>query len=138
MQLQTNDVGEAVSKPRRRRKSYWRQRWIALSNGATLDSKTIKSTMRGPKLLSTAMPRVILKEEYLQRPRSADSDFGMRFEQPALRVELANFVGEATARGEDAEVSEKEFDKMVKADRSPKKRDKYNFVIFDSTHPIVS
>jgi hypothetical protein len=80
--LQTITDGEAVSKPRRRRKSYWRKRWITLTKGTTLDNRAIKQTMRCPKLLSGSMPRVILKEDYLQRPRSAESDFGLRFVQP--------------------------------------------------------
>jgi len=75
---------------RRTRKSHWRQRWITLTNGTRLDSRTILQTMRGPKLLSAAMPRVILKEEYLQRPRSPESEFGLRFVQPKIEPALRN------------------------------------------------
>lgn len=51
---------------------------------AARDCTNIMRTMRCPKLLSSAMPRVILKEEYLQRPRSAESEFGVRFVPPNI------------------------------------------------------
>jgi hypothetical protein len=94
---------------RRTRKSYWRKLWIALTDGATLEARAIKQTMRCPKLLSASMPRVILKEEFLQRPRSPESEFPMWFKPPAERVALANFIGAATAAGIDADAAEAEF-----------------------------
>lgn len=34
---------------RRTRKSHWRKRWITLTNGARLEARAIKQTMRAPK-----------------------------------------------------------------------------------------
>lgn len=126
MQLQTNAEGEAAPKRRRSRKSDWRREWIKLTNGTTLENRAIKQTMRGPKLLSSSMPRVIPNVEALRAqgivvgPPSSWT----KFEPPALFVEKADFVGLATTRGIDARVAEKEFYKMVNADRSPKNFDK--------------
>ena len=65
-------------RPRKRRTQRWRRWWIALTKGDTLDTRAIKQTMRCPKLLAASMPRVILQEEFLQRPRSAESEFGLK------------------------------------------------------------
>jgi hypothetical protein len=46
------------------------------------DRAAIKRTMHCPKLLSSSMPRVILKDKYLQRPRSAESEFGLKWQPP--------------------------------------------------------
>lgn len=121
MQPETNHQGEAVPKRkgRRLRKREWREKCLM--------SQAIKRTMRCPKLLSAAMPRVILKEEFLQRPRSPESEFGLKFVPPSLRVEMENFIGAAAAAGIDARVAEKEFIRLKKADRSPLKWDKYLF-----------
>jgi hypothetical protein len=54
MQLQTIDDGEAVSRRRRKRKSDWRREWIALTNAATLDSRSMRQIMRPAKLISGA------------------------------------------------------------------------------------
>jgi hypothetical protein len=109
MQLQTTSEGEAVPKLRRTRKRHWRNKWIALTKGTSLDSKAILHTMRGPKLLSAAMPRVILKEEHLRQPRSAESEFGLKFEPPKERKELADFIGCSAAAGIFADDAEAEF-----------------------------
>jgi hypothetical protein len=78
MQLQTNNQGEALPKRkgRRMRKHEWREKWIVMTEGATLTDRTIKQLMRGPKLLSNAMPRVMSKNP--KPPRSADSEFGLK------------------------------------------------------------
>ena len=95
-------------RPKRTRKSHWRRWWIALTNGNTLDSRSIG--LRRAKLISTAYkPAGKLADEFLQRPRSPESEFGLRFEPPALRVELENFIGWMTAKGFDAREAEKEF-----------------------------
>ncbi len=73
-------------RPRKRRTQRWRRWWIALTKGDTLDTRAIKQTMRCPKLLAASMPRVILQEEFLQRPRSAESEFGLRFQPPQLQT----------------------------------------------------
>lgn len=80
-QLQKTDGGEATSKRRRTRKSHWHKKWLVMTNGATLESRTIRQLMGGPKLVSNAMPRVIPKN--LQRPRPAESEFGLKFVAPA-------------------------------------------------------
>jgi hypothetical protein len=62
----------------------------------------------------------------------------LKFKPPALRVEMADFIGEATIAPchcaccthrprTDAEAAEKEFLRMKKADRSSRKWDKYHF-----------
>jgi hypothetical protein len=124
MQLQTNDVGEAALKPRRTRKSFWRERWIKLTNGAAIERRAIRQTMHAPKLLANAMPRVILKEEFLQRSGAGWTKFVL----PTLKVELANFVGAATAAGRTADEAEAEFLKpgpvcqgVIEKKRSPNK-----------------
>jgi hypothetical protein len=94
MQLQTTAQGEAAPKRRRTRKRDWRAKWIKLTNSLSLDA--IKQTMRCPKLLSAAKPRVILKEKYLQKPRSPESEFGLRFVLP--KKELERRMGERRGR----------------------------------------
>lgn len=86
--LQQITEGEAAPKRkgRRMRKREWREKWLVMSEGSTLSDRAIKQIMRGPKLLSTAMPRVILKEQYLQRPRSAESEFGLKWRGPKKHV----------------------------------------------------
>ncbi|SPF44753.1 hypothetical protein SBA1_550118 [Candidatus Sulfotelmatobacter kueseliae] len=44
----------------------------------------------------------------------------LKFEPPALRVELANFIGWMTAKGVDAEDAEKEFFRMVRQGAWPR------------------
>ncbi len=59
MQLQTNSDAVGVFKRygrTRTRKRQWRDRWIVMSEGNT---RAIKQLMCGPKLLKSAMPRVI-------------------------------------------------------------------------------
>jgi hypothetical protein len=73
------DDAEGVFKQhgrRRTRKSDWRKHWIVLTAGATLEARAIKQTMRSPKLLAHAMPRVIPKN--MQPPRPAESECGLR------------------------------------------------------------
>jgi hypothetical protein len=55
-------------------------------NDDTAGPRTIKQLMRAPKLLKNAMPRVILKDKYLQRPRSAESEFGLKFVSPKKKL----------------------------------------------------
>ena len=68
-------VVEKPLRPRRKRKRDWRKQ---------LKAGAIKQLI--PKLLSNAMPRVILKEDYLQRPRSAESEFGLKWQAKSIRV----------------------------------------------------
>jgi hypothetical protein len=81
MNLQINAEGEAVPKRkgRRMRKREWRKKWLVLSQGATLEARAIEQTMRGPKLLAHAMPRVIPKN--MQPPRSAESECGLKWQR---------------------------------------------------------
>lgn len=83
---------------------------------ANRDRVQILRTMRCPKLLSAAMPRVILKEDYLQRPRSPESEFGLRFAGPRLQRQLADFVGRSAAAGIDADVAQSEFFRTMRRD----------------------
>jgi hypothetical protein len=60
MQLQTNAVGEAAPKRKRRmRRREWRKKWLVMSEGTRQEARAIKQLMRGPNLLKSAMPRVI-------------------------------------------------------------------------------
>ena len=68
-------VFEKPLRPRRKRKG--REKWIALKL-----ARAIRQTMHAPKLLKDAMPRVILKEKYLQQPRSPESEFGLKWQGP--------------------------------------------------------
>jgi hypothetical protein len=81
MQLQTiSPEGEASPARRRTRKSHWRRLWITMTNGATLDRRAIG--LRRPKLIATTAysPAGKLANKFTQRPRSAESEFGLKFE----------------------------------------------------------
>jgi hypothetical protein len=116
MQLQTNVQGEAAPKRkgRRMRKREWREKWFAMTEGATLEARAIKQTMRGPKLLANAMPRVMPDVEKL---REAGVTVGppsswTKFAPPAERVELTDFVGSCCAAGMTADEAEALFFRM--------------------------
>lgn len=105
MILQKHADGEAASKRRRTT----RKHWIVLTEGQKIEARAIKQTMRGPKLLSNAMPRVILKEDYLQRPRSAESEIDLKFvSSRTMRIEAlrADIYGQARAGGMDIAAAE--------------------------------
>jgi hypothetical protein len=76
--------------------------------GVKREERAIRQTMRGPKLLSSSQPRVIPK----QPARPPSSEFGLRWESPTERKELADFVGWNTAAGRDAASAEAEFVRM--------------------------
>lgn len=99
-----------------RKRKQRRKKWISMTEGSTLERRAIRQTMRCPKLLSGAMPRVILKEKYLQRPRSPESEFGLTFKPPSQRKELAEFIGCSAAAGIVADVAEAEFFRTKRRD----------------------
>jgi len=78
-----------------------------MAEGAKREERAIRLTMRGPKLLSSSQPRVIPMQPV--RQCSAKSEFGLRWEPPTERKELADFVGWNTAKGRDAGSAEAEF-----------------------------
>jgi hypothetical protein len=98
-----------------RRQAAW-LRLHAAEIAANRDRASIRQTMRCPKLLSGAMPRVVLKEKYLQRPRSPESEFGLTFKPPSQRKELAEFIGCSAAAGIVADVAEAEFFRTKRRD----------------------
>jgi hypothetical protein len=81
-----------------------------MREGAQHEERAIRQTMRGPKLLSSSQPRVIPKQPV--RQRSPESEFGLVWEPPTERKELADFVGWNTAKGRDAASAEAEFFRM--------------------------
>ena len=90
------DVAEGVFKQhgrKRTRKSDWRAYWIVLTHGATLDARPILTekhllstqaifeARRTLKLRTTCfIPRECVKNP--QRPRSAESEFGLKWQGP--------------------------------------------------------
>lgn len=102
------DVAEGVFKRyglRRTRKSDWRKKWLVMADGATQEFKQLT---RGLKMRTQSyVPRVFVKNP--QRPRSAESEFGLKFVPPSLRKELADFVGWNTAAGRNADEAEAAF-----------------------------
>ena len=77
--LQTTNGGEAVSKRLRTRKSHWR--------------RELKQLTRGLKMRTACyVPHVIPKN--LQRPRSAESEFGLKWQRPAKKEVTDLFDGE--------------------------------------------
>jgi hypothetical protein len=90
MQLQTTTDGEAVPKRSRTRKRHWREKWLVMSEGSTIEARGIKQLTRGLKLRTASyVPRVIPKN--LQRPRSAESEFGLKWQGP--RKKAINSLG---------------------------------------------
>jgi hypothetical protein len=87
--------------PRRTRKKHWRENNIK------------QLLMRAPKLLKDAMPRVILKEKYLQQPRSAESEFGLKW------LGALPFIEDQSAKEIDPVV---ELKKLVKKIQKRKKK----------------
>lgn len=74
--------GEAAPRRNRRPRKRVRTNKHATEIAANRDRASITQLMRCPKLLSASMPRVILKDKYLQRPRSQESEFGLKFIRP--------------------------------------------------------
>lgn len=126
--LQTNCDAEGVSKRKRTRKRHWREYWFTLTKGAKIDARAIRQLMRGPKLLTNAMPRVMPDLDALcEAGVTVGESSWTKWEPSALSVEKAHFIGEKTASGMSADDAEDLFYRMVRADRSPRKRDKYHF-----------